>query len=367
MTSMSNSLTGFSSALSAETCKQLFIDPERVKDPVAFVQRLLEEKHKHDKITSLAFNNDKTFQKALNSSFKYFINSNPRLPEFISLFVDDRLRKGLRGMSEADVEVVLDKVMTLFRYLQEKDVLEKYYKHLAKRLLSGISVYEDAERNLILKLKTECGHNARVLSFYDSMGPMLADGPTLKVHVLTTGSWPTQSTTTCNLPPEILTMCDKFQTYYLGTHNGCRLTWQTNTESTFSGGEKHELNVSTHQMCVLMLFNNADRLSYKEIGHAVGIPPVELKRCVQSLACAKGKNVLRKEPMRKDVSEDDEFFFNEKFSSKFYKVKIGTVVTQKESEPEKKEMRQRVEENRKPHIDAAIVRIMKARQAGIGS
>ncbi|KAF5769023.1 putative cullin [Helianthus annuus] len=110
-----------------ETCKQLFIDPERVKDPVAFVQRLLEEKHKHDKITSLAFNNDKTFQKALNSSFEYFINSNPRLPEFISLFVDDRLRKGLRGMSEADVEAVLDKVMMLFRYLQEKDVFEKYY------------------------------------------------------------------------------------------------------------------------------------------------------------------------------------------------------------------------------------------------
>ncbi|KAM0022175.1 putative cullin [Helianthus debilis subsp. tardiflorus] len=230
-----------------ETCKQLFINLERVKDPVAFVQRLLEEKHKHDKITSLAFNNDKTFQNALNSSFEYFINSNLWLPEFICL--------------------------------------KKYYKqHLAKQLLSGISVYEDAERSLILKLKTECGYQFTsklegmftdmktsqdiMQGFYDSMGPMLADGPTLKVHVLTTGSWPTQSTTTCNLPPEILTMCDKFKTYFLGTHNGCRLTWQTNMgsadiESTFSGGEKHELNVSTHQMCVLMLFNNADRLNYK--------------------------------------------------------------------------------------------------------
>ena len=40
-----------------------------------------------------------------------------------------------------DIETTLDKVMTLFRYLAEKDVFEKYYKqHLAKRLLSGRAV-----------------------------------------------------------------------------------------------------------------------------------------------------------------------------------------------------------------------------------
>lgn len=367
-----------------ETGKQLVTDPERLKDPVDFVQRLLDEKDKHDKIIHLAFNNDKTFQNALNSSFEYFINLNPRSPEFISLFVDDKLRKGLKGVSEEDVEIVLDKVMMLFRYLQEKDVFEKYYKqHLAKRLLSSKSVSDDAERSLILKLKTECGYQFTsklegmftdmktsqdtMQGFYEAMGPVLADGPTLSVHVLTTGSWPTQSSTACNLPPEILSVCDKFRTYYLGTHNGRRLTWQTNMGSadikaTFGRGQKHELNVSTYQMCVVMLFNNADRLSYKEIEQAVEIPTVELKRCLQSLACAKGKNVLRKEPMSKDISEEDDFFFNDKFSSKFYKVKIGTVVAQKESEPEKQETRQRVEEDRKPQIEAAIVRIMKARR-----
>ena len=55
--------------------------------------------------------------------------------------MDDKLRKGLKGMTDNDVEGVLDKVMMLFRYLQEKDVFEKYYKqHLAKRLLSGRTV-----------------------------------------------------------------------------------------------------------------------------------------------------------------------------------------------------------------------------------
>lgn len=61
-------------------------------------------------------------------------------------------------MSEQDIENVLDKSMVLFRFLQEKDVFERYYKqHLAKRLLLNKSVSDDWEKNMISKLKTECG------------------------------------------------------------------------------------------------------------------------------------------------------------------------------------------------------------------
>ena len=49
-------------------------------------------------------------------AFETFINLNQRSPEFISLFIDDRLRKGLKGMADGDVDVVLDKVMSLFRW-----------------------------------------------------------------------------------------------------------------------------------------------------------------------------------------------------------------------------------------------------------
>jgi len=49
---------------------------------------------------------------------------------------------------------VLDKTITLFRFIGEKDVFERYYKqHLAKRLLLGRSVSDDAERGMIGKLK----------------------------------------------------------------------------------------------------------------------------------------------------------------------------------------------------------------------
>lgn len=56
------------------------------------------------------------------------------------------------------MEIVLDKTITVFRFITEKDVFERYYKnHLAKRLLQGRSVSDDAEKNMLGKLKVECG------------------------------------------------------------------------------------------------------------------------------------------------------------------------------------------------------------------
>lgn len=374
-----------------EQGKQVVNDPEKAKDPVEFVQRLLDEREKYEAIIVNAFMDDKTFRNTLNQAFEHFINLNTRSPEYISLFIDDKLRKGLKGTGDSDMEGVLDKVMSLFRYLQEKDVFEKYYKqHLAKRLLSGRTVSDDAERNLLVKLKTECGYqftsklesmftdirtSRDMMQEFKQKQEVAAKGESssssepaidLSVQVLTTGSWPTQMAAKCVLPSEVERCCETFGKFYKSTHSGRSLAWQANMgtadiRATF-GERRHELNVSTYQMCVLVLFNSADSLSYREIEAATQIAPADLKRSLQSLACVKGKNVLRKTPMSKDINEGDVFCFNDKFTSKLYKVKISTVTAQKEGETEKQETRHKVEEDRKPQIEAAIVRIMKARR-----
>jgi cullin 3 len=119
---------------------------------------LLDLKDRFDHFLNQSFNNDKEFLKMIAKDFEYFLNLNPKSPEYLSLFIDDKLKKGVKGMSEAEIEQVLDKTMVLFRYLQEKDVFERYYKqHLAKRLLLNKSVSDDFEKNMISKLKTECG------------------------------------------------------------------------------------------------------------------------------------------------------------------------------------------------------------------
>lgn len=48
----------------------------------------------------------------------------------------------------------MDKTILLFRFLQDKDIFERYYKqHLAKRLLLNKSVSDDFEKSMISKLK----------------------------------------------------------------------------------------------------------------------------------------------------------------------------------------------------------------------
>lgn len=61
-------------------------------------------------------------------------------------------------LTEQEVESILDKAMVLFRFMQEKDVFERYYKqHLARRLLTNKSVSDDSEKNMISKLKVSPG------------------------------------------------------------------------------------------------------------------------------------------------------------------------------------------------------------------
>jgi cullin 3 len=141
---------------------------------IRWVEEVLSLQKKFDKILDQAANKDKSFQTVFNEAFERFINENPKSAEFISLFIDENLKKGLKGVSivlidkhskvnislfffqksEDEVDDVLDNTITLFRYLQDKDVFERYYKqHLAKRLLLNRSISDDAERSMLSKLK----------------------------------------------------------------------------------------------------------------------------------------------------------------------------------------------------------------------
>ena len=51
--------------------------------------------------------------------------------------------------------------MALFRYLQEKDVFQRYYKqHLARRLLTNKSISDDSENTMITKLQVGDPNNS---------------------------------------------------------------------------------------------------------------------------------------------------------------------------------------------------------------
>lgn len=135
-----------------------------------------------------------------------------------------------------------------------------------------------------------------------------------------------------------------------------------------------------------MLFNNRQRMTYEEIQQETDIPEKDLIRALQSLSMGKaGQRLLVRAAKTKDIETSNEFYVNDAFVSKYhrwdyarnikcveaeiivcllviFRVKIQTVAAKGESEPERKETRSKVDEDRKHEIEAAIVRIMKSRK-----
>ena len=200
----------------------------------------------------------------------------------------------------------------------------------------------------------------------------------MNVSVLTTGCWPNVSPCTCLLPADLAHSSEHFRQFYLQQHSGRKLAYQTNLGTAdlrltypapgagSDGGQapkmKHELHVTTYQMIILLLFNERLEYTFDEIQQLTKIPQADLQKNLIALSLIKGKNVLTKRPMSKEVGPSDVFRFNEGFKSKLYRVKIGSIHATKETEPEKLATRARIEEDRKPQIEAAIVRLLKARK-----
>ncbi|KAI5474571.1 cullin 3, partial [Pseudohyphozyma bogoriensis] len=172
----------------------------------------------------------------------------------------------------------------------------------------------------------------------------------------------------CIFPPVLLKGADAFQAFYNVKHSGRKLTFRadhgTVEVKTRFAAKMHELTVSTYGMVVLALFEGlgpADKLSYKDISSATGIIAAELRRTLQSLACAKYK-VLTKTPRGKEVNDDDLFEFNSGFQCNLAKIKIQTVASKVESAEERKETESKVDEERNTLCEACIVRVMKDRK-----
>ncbi|KIX04458.1 uncharacterized protein Z518_05326 [Rhinocladiella mackenziei CBS 650.93] len=385
------------------------------------VIRLLEFKRRLDRLCKYSFHGHETLGNALHKAFELFINKtkksqsnwdtdNAKPGEMIAKHVDLLLKGGVKAIprlqtqkpdpskpeedhdfdealadEDAEINQHLSNALDLFRFVHGKAVFEAFYKKdLARRLLMGRSASFDAERNMLTRLKNECGaaftHNLESM-FKDmdlareemmSYNQLLDDrgtktGPDLNVHVLSAAAWPTYPDVAVNIPPAIFKVMNDFENHYKSKHSGRKLTWKHSLahcqlRAKFPRGNK-ELVVSGFQAIVLLLFNDipADKhLSYTEIKASTGLVDAELRRTLQSLACAKYQ-VLRKHPKGRDVHDTDTFTFSSTFSDPKMRIKINQIQL-KETKEENRETHQRVAADRHYETQAAIVRIMKSRK-----
>jgi cullin 3 len=88
----------------------------------------------------------------------------------------------------------------------------------------------------------------------------------------------------------------------------------------------------------------------QDIASSTNMAAPELRRTLQSLACAKYK-VLTKSPKGRDVDDTDTFSFNSTFTSPLAKIKIQTIASKVETADERRETEEKVEELRNTQCD----------------
>lgn len=347
-------------------------------EPKTYVDALLEIHTQYQGLVERAFNKEPDFTRSLDNACKEFVNRNEvcksgsnKSPELLAKYTDVLLRKSSTGVEEAELENTLTQIMTVFKYIQDKDVFQKFYSRmLARRLVHSNSNSDDAETSMISKLKEACGfeYTNKLQRMFQDMqiskdlnagykehvASLNLDGKQLdsSYAILGTGFWPlTAPTTPFNPPTEIKADCDRFQRFYKNKHEGRKLTWlwqlsKGDVKANCMKGAKmpYTLTVSAYQMAILLLFNDQDSYKYEDILSITGLVPEVVDGAVGILVKAKLLTVSGGEGGK--LGPGSTLSLNFDFKNKKYRINLN-VGMKSETKQEEVETNKTIEEDRK--------------------
>ena len=88
------------------------------------------------------------------------MNQCDKTPHNIALYADNEFKRGLKQLSDQEMDKRLSAIVGIFCCLHGRDIfIASYTNLLANRLLNKTSVSSEAEKVMIEKLQVECGHN----------------------------------------------------------------------------------------------------------------------------------------------------------------------------------------------------------------
>ncbi|KAK4051653.1 ubiquitin ligase (cullin) of SCF [Microbotryomycetes sp. JL201] len=354
-------------------------------EPKAYVDALLHIHKKNAELVAKAFRGDVGFVASLDKACREYVNRNKacppsmpnRSPELLARYADALLKKSNKASEDADIEQALADTMTGFKYIEDKDVFQKFYsRHLSSRLIKGTSASDDAEANMIAKLKEACGfeYTSKLQRMFQDMNinkdlnsdfkdKMAAnhDASDLTVdadfQVLNTASWPlTTPSSELKVPAELLRTFDRFNGYYTTKHSGRKLTWLwqhcKNELRSLYTPQKYFMLTSMYQAAILLQYNQGgDAISFEELRLGTGMKEEMLKQVLDLLT---KQRVLD--------FKDELYELNLGFKSKKIRINLNAPLSRSEVKAESADVMKHVDEDRKMLIQAIIVRIMKSRK-----
>ncbi|KHO01543.1 cullin-1 [Metarhizium album ARSEF 1941] len=361
-------------------------------EPKVYVDALLEVHSQYQLLVKQAFNDEPEFTRSLDNACREFVNRNEvckdtstKSPELLAKYTDVLLRKSSTSIEEGDLERTLTQIMTVFKYIEDKDVFQKYYSRmLARRLVHSNSSSDDAETSMISKLKEACGfeYTNKLQRMFQDMQISKDLNKDFRGHlesvdslktvdstfsILGTGFWPLQAPSTHFHPPvEIATEIERFTRFYKHKHDGRKLTWlwhlcKGEVRAGYCKNSKtpFTFQVSIYQMAILLLFNEKDTYTYDNMVTATQLSTEVLDQALAVIL--KAKVLLMDGGSGEKPGPGRSFSLNYEFKSKKIRVNLNLGGV-KEAKQEETETNKTIEEDRKLVLQSAIVRIMKARK-----
>lgn len=293
--------------------------------PKAFVESFIQVYRKHSDLMTNIFNSDQLFVGALDKACSAIINHriNPqqpcRSPELLAKYCDSLLRKPVssssqsgsatsKTLSESEIDEKLALSIIVFKYIDDKDIFQKFYsKNMARRLIFSQLASMEAEESMINKLKLVCGYEftAKLHRMFTDIGVSneLRDsfnqslrqkntqlGISFLIYVLQAGSWPLGSSpgTSFKLPEILAKSVKAFEEYYYSRFNGRVLTWlyhhcTADLRLCYTAKRQYTVSMQTFHAAILLLFESTDELTYGEIAKATQLSDDQLNKHLQGL------------------------------------------------------------------------------------
>jgi len=129
------------------------VTDEKIKNEVLVI-KLIELRERLIEIWTRSMNKDQNIDLTIKFAFEKIVNHDQRVAKALVTYLDEMFKKDFKTITEVDLNDRVDKIIQIFRYLNEKDVFEGFYKNsFAKRLLEQRHVNDEVERVIVLKLK----------------------------------------------------------------------------------------------------------------------------------------------------------------------------------------------------------------------
>ncbi|KAK9461664.1 Cullin [Lipomyces oligophaga] len=360
-------------------------------EPKAYVDTLLEVYRQYSHLVKYSFGSDADFVKTLDNACREFINRNQvtknslsKSPELLARYCDLFLKKSGKAAEDTDVEAKLTDIMTIFKFIDDKDVFNTYYSRmLSRRLVGGTSASEDAESSMISKLQEVCGtdYTLKLQSMFtdirtsQDMQPefreyLSQESPETSIDfsilVLSANHWPlSPPDTTFNVPDELVKPYQLFPKFYDTKHESRKLNWlwqhsKGELKVNYAKGVSrvgHTFQVSTYQMAILLPFNRADSYSYEQLHQITGLTRDVLVGSLTPLVKAR---VLTLEGGTLG-GPGTKYTLNMDFKNKKVRINLNVPI-RSEQRQETEATNKTIDEDRKMLMQSVIVRIMKARK-----